>query len=1054
MQARLFEFLQSGASCELLLCEDDKEALNLAEVAKFMGFTPFVLPDFRAELNEDLKPYSKELFKLCAVLSAYHNEAQEALELENSKEFKPSFAKEHLKTAAQVNLNENLNTDEILNQNLNSNKNVKSSKKLLISPIRTALHKLPSKENLKNLRLDLGQKLDLKALKDSLLRMGYNFVDMVQDKGEVSFRGDIMDIFAINTQAPFRILFFDDEIESIRVFDINTQRSIKEELKSIFICPFLAFLNERSYENLQEKLASNTQILISDINSQGFWCMNDFFDYLSLDFRAIKSFDEREIDKNLSFINAKVLPEARNYKDLNSSYSQDFFSFHKDKKIIILARNEALLKQKNIDLKELGASFLNENDLNLNEILNTNLNSINSNIFFIQSELYLNLISSKLIICSFNSLKKTKIRNKKPSLLIDELKKCDFVSHEDYGVGKFLGLERIKIAGAQKEFISLLYQNNDKLLLPVENLYLIDKFIGTNAVPVLDKLGKTSFLKLKARLKEKLLALANELIQMAAARALIMPKKLVVDEVLQQSFIQSAPFEYTKDQEKSVREILSDFKSSHVMDRLLSGDVGFGKTEVAMNALLCVLKNNFTAFFFVPTTLLCQQHFKSLKARLSAFDIEIFRLDRFTNTKDKKLILEYLKTNKPCVVVGTHSLLSIKCENLALVIIDEEHKFGVKQKEKLKEFSKEAHILSMSATPIPRSLNQALSKIKTYSVLSTPPSERLDVRSFVKENDEALIKEAILRELRRGGQIFYIHNHIASIQSCAKMLKELVPSLRILILHSKIESKSAEEEMLKFEDKQYDLLLSTSIVESGIDLPNANTIIIENAHKFGMADLHQLRGRVGRSDRQAYCYFLIPDKNALSEEALKRLVSLESNSFLGAGSILAMHDLEIRGGGNLLGVDQSGHIEQIGYALYLKMLEDALNELSKQNKEAQNCELKLNVSAFLNSDLIAEDNLRLELYKRLSKCESVNEVYEIEGEINDRFGALDSYTKRFLELIIIKILSKNRFKMISNFEANIQLTTLNDEKIFLKAEYKDDESVIEGILEFLRKKEK
>ena len=350
----------------------------------------------------------------------------------------------------------------------------------------------------------------------------------------------------------------------------------------------------------------------------------------------------------------------------------------------------------------------------------------------------------------------------------------------------------------------------------------------------------------------------------------------------------------------------------------------------------------------------------------------------------------------------------------------------------------------------------ALSSVKSYSVLQTPPSSRLDVRTSVREWDEKVLKEAILREIKRGGQVFYIHNHIATMPQAAKELKEILPSLRILQLHSKIDATTTENEMMKFQNGEYDLLLSTSIVESGIHMPNVNTIIIENANKFGMADLHQLRGRVGRSDKQAYCYFLVEDKNALNEDALKRLVALESNSFLGSGSVLAYHDLEIRGGGNLVGEAQSGHIEAIGYSLYIKMLEEEINKLlNKQNIESKKVDLKLSVNAFLNTELISEDRLRLELYRRLSKCEQVSEVYEIQSEIEDRFGKLDVYTKQFLDVIIIKILATNvGFKAISNAEQNIVLTAENDEKIRLKAKSKDDDDVINEILIFLRKDRK
>lgn len=973
MQASFFEYLKKGNFCELLLCENEKEADLLGQVSAFFGIKTFVLPDFRAEFGDDLRAFSKELFELCKVLNAYHKE---------------------------------------------------NAQKILISPLASVLKKLPSKRHLQSFILDKTKPFNVELLKDEFLRLGYEFVDMVQDKGELSLRGEVLDIFCINEENPARILFFGEEIESIRYFDLNTQKSIVSELDKLEICPFLSHFSQNAYEKFEESLESfESGALIKDINSLGFWCIDDFEDYLKLDFKSIKKFDTNF--ENIDFINAKILPQASIYRDLQSVYNQDFFALHQNKKITILAQNEALFKQLELDMP---------------------------NIIFTQSALRLNVISADEIILSLNKKDKKK-QKRKANLILDELKIGDFIVHEDYGVGKFLGLELLNISGAKKEFVALSYQNNDKLLLPVENLYMIDKYLGVGgAIPLLDRLGKSTFIKLKERLKTKLLALASQIIAMAAKRALIKPKELKIDLEAQANFVQRAGFSYTDDQIKACEDILEDFKSSKVMDRLLSGDVGFGKTEVAMNAIFPVLRSGFSVFFFVPTTLLSHQHYQSLKRRFDEFHLKVFKLDRFTSAKEKKHLLEELKKNTPCVVVGTHALLSVECENVALVIIDEEHKFGVKQKEKLKEFSQNSHLLSMSATPIPRSLNQALSSIKSYSILQTPPEDRLDVRSFVRESEDALLKEAILRELRRGGQIFYIHNHIASIKQCEKHLKSLFKDLRILILHSKIDAKTTEEEMLKFENKKYDLLLCTSIVESGIDLPNVNTIIIEKSERFGMADLHQLRGRVGRSHKQGYCYFLVEDKANLSEAALKRLVSLESNSFLGAGSLLAYHDLEIRGGGNLLGLDQSGHIEQIGYSLYLKMLEDELNALSKNESVRENkLDLKLNINAFLNPELINEDSLRLELYRRLSKCEDSAMLYEIEAEIEDRFGKLDLYTKQFLALIRIKILASGKFKAISNYLQNIQLVKINDEKEVIKAKSKDEDDILEAILVHLRK---
>ncbi|ENL2938885.1 DEAD/DEAH box helicase [Campylobacter coli] len=976
MQANFFEYLQGSNIAQLVLCEDDKESFLLSQVALFKGLKTFVLPDFRAEFGDDLRAFSKELFELCKVLNAYHKE---------------------------------------------------KDTKILISPLSTILKKLPGQKHLKSYNLSKKNAFDLSEFKNELNKLGYEFVDMVQDKGEVSIRGEIIDIFCINEELPTRVLLFGDELESIRKFDPMNQKSFPKEYEELEICPFLTYFSEENYEDFKDKLENfNSDVLVNDINSLGFWCIDDFCDYLELDFISIKKFNQEEWDKDLSKTNAKIISQASVYKDLKSSYNKDFFSLHQNKKIIILAKNEALFKAL--------------------ELENT------QNISFQKSDLILNLISNQELIISLNHKEKQKYK-RKANLIIDELKIGDFIVHEDYGVGKFLGLEMISISEAKKEFVAIEYQNSDKLLLPVENLYMIDKYLGASGgIPLLDRLGKMTFIRLKERLKTKLLAIASEIVIMAAKRALIKPKEIKIDYADQAYFVSKAGFSYTQDQNKACEEILNDFENGKVMDRLLSGDVGFGKTEVAMNAIYPVVKSGFCAFFFAPTTLLSHQHYKSLKKRFESFDIEVFKLDRFTSTKEKKTLMLNLEQNKPCVVIGTHALLNVECENLALVIIDEEHKFGVKQKEKLKELTQNSHLLSMSATPIPRSLNQALSSIKSYSVLQTPPEDRLDVRTFVKENDDALLKEAITRELRRGGQIFYIHNHIASIEQCKKHLLDLFKNLRILILHSKIDAKIQEEEMLKFENKEYDLLLSTSIVESGIDLPNANTMIVERSDRFGMADLHQLRGRVGRSDRQGYCYFLVENKEELTQDALKRLISLESNSYLGAGSVLAYHDLEIRGGGNLLGIDQSGHIEQIGLSLYLKMLEDELNALTKKESfEEKKIDLKLTINAFLNSELINEDRLRLELYRRLSKCKNIDEVYEIEGEIEDRFGKLDLYTKQFLMLIIIKILALGKFKTISNFEQNIQFVKINDEKEFIKARSKDDDDIIEAVLTYLRK---
>ena len=422
----------------------------------------------------------------------------------------------------------------------------------------------------------------------------------------------------------------------------------------------------------------------------------------------------------------------------------------------------------------------------------------------------------------------------------------------------------------------------------------------------------------------------------------------------------------------------------------------------------------------------------------------------------KREILKGLEEGTIDVVVGTHALLKARFAKLGFVIIDEEHKFGVKQKEALKEIAVNVHLLSMSATPIPRSLNLALSQIKTFSEILTPPTERQGVRTFVKSYDEKIIKEAILREMRRGGQIFYVFNSIAGIEEKRKVLQKLLPDLRIAVLHSQVSATQTENEMMLFEEGEYDVLLSTSIVESGIHMPHANTMIVDGADRFGIADLHQIRGRVGRGGREGYCYFMVEDKTHLTDSAKRRLLALESHSELGSGAVLAFHDLEIRGGGNIIGEAQSGHIKQIGYSLYLRMLEDAIRELSGQKQEEENhVDMKLSVNAYLSEELIEEDRLRLELYRRLSLCESAGEVYEIESEIEDRFGKPDTVTRQFIDIIVMKVLAREqKISKISSYEQRvfIEFSEEGKERLILNSPSKDDDDLIATAMGYLRKK--
>ncbi len=990
IQSSLYRALNKGFDYQILACKDFKESELAKEVISY--FKPntkaILFPEFRAKKNDDLRSFFEEFLQLLGGLREFYQA------LENKQEV------------------------------------------IIIAPISALLHPLPKKELLESFKITLLEKYNLKDLKDKLFYYGYEILDLVEVEGEASFRGDIVDIYAPNSKA-YRLSFFDAECESIKEFDPTTQMSLKEDLLEIEIPPTLFSLNEQSYKDLKTKVEQSPLNSFSkDLTSFGLWFLGEKANDLLHAYKSVISPKALEEIQELASLNEldgerfkflKVLENAQGYEDLeiHAHALESFIALHSNRKITLLAPNKTILDNAISALEK-------------------------SHIECVIAPFVLNFKTPDGIFISLNSFERKKKRQKS-KLALNELNAGEWVVHDDYGVGVFSQLVQHSVLGSKRDFLEIAYLGEDKLLLPVENLHLIARYVAqSDSVPTKDRLGKGGFLKLKAKVKTKLLEIASKIIELAAERNLILGKKMDTHLAELEVFKSHAGFEYTNDQEKAIAEISKDLSSKRVMDRLLSGDVGFGKTEVAMHAIFCAFLNGFQSALVVPTTLLAHQHFETLRARFENFGVKVARLDRYASEKNK--LLKAVGLGLIDVLVGTHAILGAKFKNLGLVVVDEEHKFGVKQKEALKELSKSVHFLSMSATPIPRTLNMALSQIKGISSLKTPPTDRKPSRTFLKEKNDELLKEIIYRELRRNGQIFYIHNHIASISKVKTKLEELIPKLKIAILHSQINANESEEIMLEFAKGSYQVLLCTSIVESGIHLPNANTIIIDNAQNFGLADLHQLRGRVGRGKKEGFCYFLIEDQKSLNEQALKRLLALEKNSYLGSGESVAYHDLEIRGGGNLLGQDQSGHVKNIGYALYTRMLEDAIYELSGGKKRLEkSVEIQLGVSAFLNPELIASDSLRLDLYRRLSLCENTDEVGQIHEEIEDRFGKIDDLSAQFLQIITLKILA-NQLGIIklSNFNQNITITYSDEKKESLKAPSKDDNDILETLLKHLR----
>lgn len=1005
IQANLYSAFLDGFSSRILLCQNHEEAAkayNLASFSRFQNLHNFeilLMPEMRANYGDDLRSFYSEFMESLALVRQFY-------------------------------------------QNPNT---------LLIAPISSLLYPMPSKKYFECTHIKVNTNYELESLKFKLASFGYEIVDMIEMEGEVSFRGDIIDIYPPLSK-PYRISFFDTQCENIKEFDIATQLSSKATLDEIVIYPCLFALDSDETQEIMNSIEeSDYNVFLKDITSLGFWFLKD------------KILLPQEYDTIITQSAIKELKEILDFRDRIPSFWQNLDSIE-SKKSTADSKKLKILPQKSgyedIDFhfSALNAIILHNPDKQIlllcqSKTLRDSLEIKSQNVKFLECAHFVNIITPESIILSLNpAIQPTK--KHRPKIVLDELNVGEYVVHSQYGIGIFKGIAQMSVLGSVRDFIHIAYQGEDKLLLPVENLHLIDRYIAANnAIPMLDKLGKGSFLRLKEKARQKLFEIADSIIKLAAKRNLTQGQIINVNDPELLIFRQGCDFVLTDDQERAIDEIFSDLSSGRVMDRLLSGDVGFGKTEVAMNTIFALYKSGFQCALIVPTTLLCAQHFATLKSRLGGFNLCIEKLDRFTSSKDKARILENLKNGKIDVLIGTHSIFGVEFGNLGLVVIDEEHKFGVKQKEAIKQISQNVHLLSMSATPIPRTLNMALSQIKSMSKLETPPNQRKGSRTFVKQKSTPLLKEVIQRELRRSGQVFYVYNNIATINEIYEYLSEILPNVKIAVLHSQINAKDTEEIMEKFALGEFQILLCTSIVESGIHLPNANTIIIDGADRFGLADLHQLRGRVGRGEKEGFCYFLIDSSKSITQEATKRLLALEKNSYLGSGASIAYYDLEIRGGGNLIGESQSGHIKNIGYSLYLHLLEEAINTLSGKESISENgVELRLSVSAYLSPELIASDRLRLELYRRLALCKEIEEVHLIEEEIYNRFGSLDSMSLAFIRIILIRILAtKKRITSILHYGQNIQIQLQDSSKLTLSAPSKDDDDVLDSILAYLRK---
>lgn len=909
---------------------------------------------------------------------------------------------------------------------------------IVISPVSAVLKKIPKHEDIlnKEFKLKVGEEIEPTELARRLVDMGYEHSDMVYSFGQFSIRGGISDIFTSNEDNPYRIEFFGDEIDSIRAFDVDTQRSI-ENVKEIEIYPIDSTSYEDYFKNAKEFIwdyAKDALIAFDDPERS-----IELVDLREKELREdyITLLDRGEITKEeerliTGFKDLKPILDRRDtviftplpkrikgidrYDELHNVNARQVLAFNGN---LTLLENEikAYLK------KGYEISIVINSDTRIENLKEFILRSdLLGKLEFKKGELSsgIDLVDLKKVWITdkeiFNNSKKKKRRREKNDnglkiKSFTDLKSGDFVVHENHGIGKFIGIEEITFEGEKKDYIKIKYAGNDLLYVPVEQLDYVQKYIGgDNRVPKINRLSGTDWYNTKVKAKAAIAVLAKDLIDLYAERKINSGYSFGPDTVWQREFEESFPFEETADQLKSSEEIKRDMEKPFPMDRLLLGDVGFGKTEVAARAIFKCISEGKQAAVLVPTTILANQHFYTLKERFSNFPFKVEVLSRFKTDKEQKEIISELKTGQIDLVIGTHKLLSKEVEflDLGLLVVDEEQRFGVEHKEKIKKLKTNVDVLTLSATPIPRTLNMSLTGIKDMSVIEEPPEERYPVQTYVVEEDDILLKEVIERELARNGQVFVVFNRVKGIQKVAERIEELVPDSSVIVGHGQMSESTLENAMIKFIDGEYNVLVSTTIIESGIDIPNVNTMVILDADRYGLSQLYQLRGRVGRTNRQAYCYLMYQKDKVLTEEAEKRLRAIKEFTEFGSGFKVAMRDLEIRGAGNMLGTEQSGHMMNIGYEMYCKMVDDAVKALEGKIVTGDRKEITLEfpISSHIPSTYIENETQKLEMYKKIAAISSREDEEDLVDEMIDRYGDIPKSVLNLMKIAYIRFLAE------------------------------------------------
>jgi transcription-repair coupling factor (superfamily II helicase) len=861
-------------------------------------------------------------------------------------------------------------------------------------------------------RLAVGDSLDRDLLLEALERAGYERVDTVVEVGQWSVRGGILDVFSPATPAPARLEFAGDEIESIRLFDPTTQRS-QTAVAELAVLP----LGERDEAggpsaSLLDYLPTGAPVVVDGAR------LLDATDEEAPGRPPLRERLGRRRRIELELVSDAGGPEtfaldARSvgaYSGRFRQLAEELDGWRREGFRVRLAASDAHqaehLRQ---ILRDHGLEALPVDGLHGPEALGVVTGECSSG-FLIPALGLVLLTETEIFGARRRTLRRPKYQRGSPITAFTDLAVGDLVVHEDHGIGRYLGLKTMSVGDRQGDFLLLEYADGNQLYLPVERLDLISKYLGADGGAArLDRLGGASWQRVKASVRAALRDMAEELLKLYARRSVAEGRAFAPDTPWQREFEAAFRFEETPDQLRAIEEVKADMERPRPMDRLVAGDVGYGKTEVALRAAFKAVADGAQVAVLVPTTVLAQQHYATFAERFAPFPARVELLSRFRSAAEQKAVVEGLKVGTVDVVIGTHRLLSrdVGFKNLGLLIIDEEHRFGVAHKERLKQFRATVDVLALTATPIPRTLYMSLSGVRDMSVIETPPLDRLPVETYVRRFSRAVIREALERELRRGGQVFFVHNRVQSLPSMARFIQALAPEARLVMAHGQMKERELEAAMVKFVSGQADILVSTAIIESGLDIPASNTIIVNRADRFGLAQLYQLRGRVGRERQQAYCYLLVPADGRVDEQAQRRLRVLQELTELGSGFKLALRDLEIRGAGNLLGAEQHGHIAAVGFDLYTKLLAEAVAELQGEPAAIPvEPVVSVGVEGFLPEGYVPEVNQRLAFYKRLAGADSEAAVADLRAELVDRFGPLPAEAEQLLDVVRLRVAAR------------------------------------------------